>query len=60
VDPVKPVNRIEIKSEGRLRPADENRFVDVRIYLSPKAVVVCVMSLAVLGRLIEIVSQLVI
>nr|QDH89110.1 MAG: hypothetical protein H2Bulk3536615_000001 [Leviviridae sp.]QDH90375.1 MAG: hypothetical protein H4Rhizo441355_000002 [Leviviridae sp.] len=57
---VKPVNRVEIKSDKHAPHAEDGRIVDIRIYVSPKAIALAVAAIAIVSRLIELISTLVI
>jgi len=52
-------SRIEVKSERRWPPVDPDRFIDLRIYVSPKAIAITLAILVVLGRLIELGSTVI-
>jgi hypothetical protein len=59
-DELKPVNRVEIRRDPQEFLADEGRPIDIRIYVSPKAIAAGIAALAVVGRLVEAIAEAVI
>jgi hypothetical protein len=52
---VKPVNRIEIRSDPRHpRSDDDDGHVDIRIYISRRAIALIIAVMVVISRLIEV------
>lgn len=63
-EPLKPVNRVEVKNLPSHDPqeflASDGKPIDIRIYVSPKAIAAGIAALAVVGRLVEAISVAVI
>jgi len=59
-DALKPVNRVEIRHDPQEFLADEGKPIDIRIYVSPKAIAAGIAALTIVGRLIETISTAII